>query len=169
MVIDDALHQRLTQSCLHGSVTLHCRRQLAVVTSKNHSRHSADGNPAGCLQRLRRLVDKQCTELLPFKQPTVAAYKGAGNDTGLAKELGIDAYLKFCGTLFQAFKFLVVFLVAPFAMSPEVSDSLSDGPQQFVVRMGLKSSFIGKGKHLVVDTSRITNTQYVDTAVNKFL
>jgi hypothetical protein len=43
MVIDDALHQRLAQSCLHGSVTLHCWRQLAVVTGQDDARHAGSG------------------------------------------------------------------------------------------------------------------------------
>ena len=58
VVLHDALHEGLAQSCLQGGNTLHGGRQLAVVAGKHHARHLADGYPAGCLQGLGGLIYK---------------------------------------------------------------------------------------------------------------
>ena len=61
------------------------------------------------------------------------------------------------------------FLVTPFTVTPQVTDSLTDGPEQFVVRMRLKPSFVGEGEHLIIYSRRITYTQHVDATVDEFL
>ena len=52
-------------------------------------------------------------------------------------------------------------------MGPQLTDGLTDGPQQFVVGMGFKAPLIGEGEHLVVDTCGITDSQDVDASVDE--
>ena len=85
MMVDDALHERLVESALHGCETLDGGRQLAVVARQNHTRGPADRNPAGRLKRLSRLVDEECTELHAVEQTVGTAHQRAGDDMRLAK------------------------------------------------------------------------------------
>ena len=61
------------------------------------------------------------------------------------------------------------FLVASFAVTPEVADGLADAPKQGVVGMGLEAPLVGEGEHLVVDTGGIADAQDIDAAVHQFL
>ena len=127
-----------------------------MVAGKDHPRHPSDRNPAGCLQRLCRLVDEECTKLLAFEQTAGRTHKGRSYDTCLTEELGIDAYLQFDSPFLQPLHLLVVFLVTPFAMGTEFTDGLTDGPEHLIVGMGLKTSFVGERQHLVVHARGIT-------------
>ena len=61
------------------------------------------------------------------------------------------------------------FLVTPFTVTSQITDSLTDGPEQFVVGMTLETSFVGKGEHLIIYSRRITDTQHVDATIDEFL
>ena len=164
--LDDTLHQCLSQSCLQGGNALHRRRQLTVVTSQYHPADATHGNPAGGLQCLCRLVDKQRAELHAVQQPMGRTHQRAGNDTCLAEQFGVDAYLQFRGTAFQAFQLLVDGF-SPLAVTAQFADGLTDGPQLRVVRMCLEAPFVGKAQHLVVDTRRVADAQHMDSPVNE--
>ena len=110
MVLHDALHQRLTQTALQRGDALHRWRQLAVVTCQDHPRHPPDGYPAGGLEGLGSLVDKQGAELLTLKQTVGRAYQRAGDHPRLAEQLCVDAQLQFRSPLLQSFHLLVVIL-----------------------------------------------------------
>ena len=70
-----------------------------MVASEDDARAATDGNPASGLQRLCCLVDEDGTELMTIQQAVGASNEGTGNDTRLAKELGVDTYLEFVGTV----------------------------------------------------------------------
>ena len=127
-----------------------------MVAGKDHPRHPSDGNPAGCLQRLRCLVDEERSELLAFKQTIGRAHECRSDDTGLTEKLGIDADFQLDSPLLQPLHLLVVFLVTPFTMGTEFTDGLSDGPEHLIVGMSLKTSFVSKRQHLVVHARGIT-------------
>ena len=137
-----------------------------MVASKDDTTDTAHGNPAGCLQGLSCLVDEQGAELLSFQQTTATAHEGGGNDTCLAKEVAVDANLQLRGATFQAFQLLMKTLVTPFAMAPQLADSLSDGPELRVVRMRLEASLVGERQHLVVDLTGIANAQNIDATID---
>ena len=167
MVLDDALHERLAQSCLQGGEALHGGWQLAVVAGKDDAAHAPHGNPAGGFESLGGFVDKQGAELLAFQQSVGRAYEGTGDDTGFAEELGIDAHLEFGGALLQSFQFLVVALVTPFAVAPDIPDGLADAPEQLVVGVCFEASLVGEAEHLVIDAGWIADAEHVEPAVDK--
>jgi hypothetical protein len=115
-----------------------------MVACKDHARYPSDRYPASGLQCLGGLVDKQCTELLSVEQPTAAAYECTGDDSGFVEELGIDTELQFGGTFLQAFQFLMILLITSLAVGTELTDSLTDSPQQLIVGMSLKAALLGE-------------------------
>ena len=128
-----------------------------MVASQHHTADTADGNPAGSLQGLCRLVDKDGAELLAVQQAVGTSHEGAGNDAGFAEELGIDTYLQFVGAVFQAIHLLVVSLPPSLPRgAPQLTDGFADGPQQFVVGVGLEAALVGERQHLVVHARGIT-------------
>ncbi len=52
-------------------------------------------------------------------------------------------------------------------MGTQLADGLSDGPQQFVVGMGLEATLVGERQHLVIHACGVADSQYGDTAVHK--
>ena len=131
-----------------------------VVASQDDAPCTADGDPAGSLKGLSSLVDEEGAKLHAVEQSVGGAHQCAGNDTRLAKEFGIDAYLEFSGATLQAVHLLVP-VVCALALTAQLAYVLADGPQLGIVRMGLETALIGERQHLVVDTHRITYTQDV--------
>ena len=164
--LNNALHQGLAKSSLQSRKALDGRRKLTMVASKDDTTDTAHGNPAGSLQGLSSFVDEQGAELLSFQQTTATAHKGRGNDTCLAKEVAVDANLQLRGATFQAFQLLMKTLVTPFAMAPQLADSLSDGPELRVVRMRLEASLVGERQHLIVDFTGIADAQNIDATID---
>lgn len=72
-----------------------------MVTGKDDTAGSTDGNPTGSLQCLCRLVDEQSTEFLSIQQAVGCSNQCTGNDTCLTEEFVVDAYLQFCSPSFQ--------------------------------------------------------------------
>ena len=68
LVLDDAFHEGRAQTALQSLKALDGGRQLAVVTSEDDAAGAADGYPAGRLERLGRLVDKEGAEFLAVEQ-----------------------------------------------------------------------------------------------------
>src|SRR5574344_2477646 len=165
-ILHDAFHQRLVQSALQCRHALHRRRQLTVVARQHHSGSLPYGNPAGSLQRLRRLINKECTELLPFQHAVGAARERRGNHPRLGKQLRIYFYLQLRGAVLQPVHLLIP-PVSILTVAPYLPDSLSDAPQLRIIRMRLKSPLIRKREHLVVHACRITYSQHVHPAVNQ--
>ena len=58
VVVDESFHERAAQSGFQRRQTLHCGRQLAVVSGEHHARDAADGNPTGGLQCLCGFIYK---------------------------------------------------------------------------------------------------------------
>ena len=142
VVFYDALHQCLAQSCFESGDAFDGRRQLAVVTGQDYPRHSSYGYPAGGFQGLCRLVNEQCAELLTVQQAVGRTYQGRGNDTGLAEQFVVDAYLQCRSATLQTLQLLVVLLIASLAVAAHVVDGLADGPQMWIVGMALETALI---------------------------
>ena len=140
-----------------------------MVAGKYHPRHPSDRNPTSRLKRLCCLIDKQRAELLTLEQSVCRANQCTGDDTSLTKELGVYAHFEFGGPFFQAFHLLMVFLIATLAVRPQLTDSLTDSPEQFVVGMTLETSFVGEREHLIIHSRRIAYTQHVDATIDEFL
>ena len=128
-----------------------------MIARQNHTGDTSDRYPTGCLKSLCSLVNKDSTKLLAVKQAACRADKRRGDDTSLTEEVGIDAHLQLGGTTLQSFQFLMIPFVASLAMGTELSDSLTNSPQQFIIGMCLETPFIGKRQHLIVNTRRITD------------
>ena len=169
LVLDDTLHERLAQSTLHRGDALHRRRQLTVVAGEDDAVGPADGYPTGGLERLRGLVDEERGKLLTFKQTVSRTHQGAGDDTRLAEELRIDAYLQFGSPRLQPLQFLVIVLAPPLVVLAQFAYGLAYGPQLRIVGMGLEAALIGEAEHLVIDACGIADAQHVDAAVDELL
>ena len=98
-----------------------------MVASQDDASGPADGNPAGCLKGLGSLVDEERAKLHAVEQSVGRAHQCAGDDTRLAKEFSIDAYLEFCGATFQSVHLLVP-VVCALALTAQLAYILADGP-----------------------------------------
>ena len=168
-VVDDALHEGRAQATLQGLETLDGGRQLAVVPGKYHTAGTADGNPAGRLERLGRLVDEQGAELVTVEQLVARPDEGRSDDTCLPENVGVDAHLEFYSHLLEALNLLVETLATLAATASHLAHSAPHLPQLGIVRMVGKAVLIGETQHLVVDAGGIAQPQHRDTAVHQFL
>ena len=61
------------------------------------------------------------------------------------------------------------FLVTPLAVTAQVTNSFTDGPQVWIVWVCFEASLIGERQHLVIDTRGVAYAQHIDAAVYEFL
>ena len=88
------------------------------------------------------------------------------------KKLCIDLYFQCGGAVAQAahtaaYSFAFV-IAATAGTAAQFTEIFPDAPQLRIKRMVLETTLVGKGKHLVVDTGRIADTQDIDATVYQF-
>ena len=168
MIAHDALHERHTESALHGSQTLHRGRQLAVVAGKDDALHTTGGYPAGGFEGLGSLVDEEGAKLLTLQDAVGSTGEGRGYHAGFAEELSIDAHLYLDGTLTQPVHLLMEALGVA-ALPALLAYGLAYSPELRIVGVRLEAALIGEGEHLVVDAGGIAYAQHVDATVHELL
>ena len=128
LVLHDALHERLGQSAAHRLQTLHCGRQLTVVSGEHHPRRTSYGYPTGGFERLCRLIDEERGEFLSRHHPVGAARQRGCYHLCLAEELCIDATFYLRGTALQAVELLVEAVRVALPSCPQLAYRLAYAP-----------------------------------------
>ena len=165
------LHQRPIQTATLGIGTFHRRGQLLVVAGKDDTVCLPDGDPAGSLQRLCRLVDEEGGKVMGRQEAIGGADKCRCDDPCLVEEGSINAYLQLRRPLVEAGKAIAERIAFGAAAVTHrrlrLADGSPDAPQFRVVGMRFEAAFVGKGKHLVVYAGGIADSEDVDAPIDQ--
>ena len=88
--LGDLLQQSPSQSPTFGLDAFDGRGQLLVVAGQDDPVSLPDRDPAGRFEGLGGLVDEEGGEMVVGQYPVSRSHQGAGHDTCLVEEGGID-------------------------------------------------------------------------------
>ena len=142
-----------------------------MVAGKDDTVCLPDGDPAGSLQRLCRLVNEEGGKVMGCQETIGGADKRRCHDPRLVEEGSINAYLQLRGPLAEAGKAIaegIAFGAAAVSHRRlRLADGFADTPEFRIVGMRFEAAFVGKGKHLVVYARRIADSEDVDAPIDQ--
>ena len=112
---------------------------MAVVAGEDDASGAAYGYPAGCFERLCRLVDEERRELLAFQHAVGGAGEGACHDARFAEQRGAYAQLYLRGATLQAVHLLMP-CVRPASLAAQFSDGFAYAPELRIVGVRLEAA-----------------------------